>query len=655
MANYTNFCVRNGGSNLNSGTRNGDTTEPGIAALFTYASGSWVNATSIFTVASGNPLTDGIVVGDFFSIYADGATILAALFRVIARDATTITGLLVAGTSPADGTNNRTIKIGGAWAPPTGATIGPITLILGTSTNVAGDLPRINFKNDATYSPTAAITLSLAGPVVYQGYNASYGDGGIVTVSGATTGASYVPITLSGADLNLLDVIVTNNGATSTTNGVLVTGARCRVLNVVAHDIRGFGISCSNGTCIIENSETYACNQSGTINQGGFNASAGVFKRCISRDNVAANSVGFYNAGSSHAQFVGCISTRNAAGGLKLGPTSVGSYLDKCDFYDNTGPGIDVAITGTSAALTIENSNFLKNSTYAIGLSGSLAKIRLRLRNCGFGRGTKVNTSGDIQNTLTHVTEEGNIAYANDVTPWNAPDTNDFRIKLAASIGTGYGNYIAGNSTVSYPDVGSCESSKPTIPTVDKVLLTEPYGYTLNQLIGTVRNATVDKVLLAYPYGPSDTLIGTRRDAPVAKVEDGFLYGPSDTFEGELVASSGGYSRKILFLSDEYTMQIPSVHGDTVVADAQLVPKSNWRLGTVLKVPAGVTTISIYGTHDADVAATLLHRLNADGTYSPLTFTVEAGKSYDLPVEIASVAYLKFVTNIDCTLQLSVV
>lgn len=66
---YTEFCCRSGGSNLNAGTRKGDSTVPGTAADFTYASGSWVSGTGVFTPASGNPQSDGVAVGDFVSIY----------------------------------------------------------------------------------------------------------------------------------------------------------------------------------------------------------------------------------------------------------------------------------------------------------------------------------------------------------------------------------------------------------------------------------------------------------------------------------------------------------------------------------------------------------------------------------------------------------
>src|SRR5439155_4988747 len=111
------LCCRSGGSNLNAGTRTGNTTVPGTSANLTYASGTWVQSTGVFTVASGNPVNDGVAAGDFASVYPDAATVTPFVGRVTTRDATTITVSLTAkmGTAPVDGTTNTTLKIGGAW------------------------------------------------------------------------------------------------------------------------------------------------------------------------------------------------------------------------------------------------------------------------------------------------------------------------------------------------------------------------------------------------------------------------------------------------------------------------------------------------------------------------------------------------------------
>lgn len=164
----TEFWNQTTGSNLNAGSTRTD------AASFTYASGNWVQSTGVFTVASGDPLADGVAVGDWASVYADGASVTGFVGRVTARTSTTITVSLTAksGTAPTDGTGDRTLKIGGAWAGPNGASMFPYGFIQNTMTNASGHVPRINFLSGTDYEITAGTTHSNAGPVIWAGYRA---------------------------------------------------------------------------------------------------------------------------------------------------------------------------------------------------------------------------------------------------------------------------------------------------------------------------------------------------------------------------------------------------------------------------------------------------------------------------------------------------
>ena len=239
---FTEFCCRSGGSNLNAGTRTGNSTEPGTAADFTYASGNWVAATGVFTVASGNPSTDGVAVGDFASVYADGSTVTGFVGRVTARDTTTITVSLTAkaGTAPTDGTGNRTLRIGGAWLGPNGTSGFPMNFVTNTLTNASGDFPRVNYKSDQTMSITANIS-TVNADTTHQGYTTSYGDLGKAILRGPTTGAAFNLIgTTVGANASLIDFDCAQNGATGSSGGVFWNGTgqvvRC-VFHVVFPDL----------------------------------------------------------------------------------------------------------------------------------------------------------------------------------------------------------------------------------------------------------------------------------------------------------------------------------------------------------------------------------------------------------------------------------
>lgn len=457
---FTEFCCRSGGSNLNAGTRTGNSTEPGTGADFTYASGTWVASTGVFTVASGNPQSDGVAVGDFASVYPDGSTVAVFIGRVTARSTTTITVSLTAksGTAPTDGTNTRTLKIGGAWKGPNAAEGFPFNFAAAAMTNASADPPRVNFKNDASYSITAGATHTLIGPVNFWGYTTSYGDFGKATIDGGTSGASYALVTLSGsgvAGTYCYDLIFQNNGASGSANGVECgAGGRAFFVRCVVNSVRGSGF---NATAMMFECEAYACNQSNTANLGGFALGASSLQvRCVSHDNSGANNNGFY-CQVDLATLVNCIADTNGLHGVLSNNSTSAIRCLGCDFYNNGGDGYRHATAAT--AIYLENCNFVKNGGYGFNISSGTIYNAL-LFNCGFGAGTQVNTSGTT-NGGSKVVEVGSVTYASNVSPWVDPANGDFRINLSTAKGAGRGKYTqtaaSYTGTVGYPDIGAAQ------------------------------------------------------------------------------------------------------------------------------------------------------------------------------------------------------
>lgn len=457
---FTEFCCRSGGSNLNAGTRSGSSTEPGTAADFTYASGNWVAATGVFTVASGNPLTDGVAVGDFVSVYADGSTVTGFVGRVTARDATTITVSLTArsGTAPTDGTGNRTLKVGGAWKGPNGTEAFPFGFVESTMRNVAGDKPRANFKNDATYNITAAMVHSASGFVKFQGYTTSYGDLGKFKIDGGTSGASYQLLNLSGASLLLEDAELCNNGATGSATGLGVNNQGTIAQRVVVHDIRGNGFNVGASGGVIE-VEAYACNQANQSGLAGLEISgATIVDRVFSHDNVGSNVDGITLTNGTSAALNRVVSESNGRRGIFFRATGARSLrLISSDLYNNGTDGIALQ-TDSNITLLAENCNFLKNGGYGINRPSGASALGGRIQNCGFGSGTQANASGTT-NSIDAVEESGSVTYAADVTPWVDPANGDFRINLAAAKNAGRGAFTQTAAsyagTVGYPDIGA--------------------------------------------------------------------------------------------------------------------------------------------------------------------------------------------------------
>lgn len=453
---FTNFCCRSGGSNLNAGTRTGNSTVPGTAANFTYASGTWVASTGVFTVASGDPAADGVAVGDFASVYADGSALTNFVGRVTARDATTITVSLTAksGTAPTDGTNTRTLKIGGAWKGPNAAEGFPFVFADSAMENAAGDSVRINLMNDASYAITATMGNHAIANVRFEGFTTAYGDGGRATIDGGTAGASYALLTLTALNCELIHLIFANNGATGATAAFTCSGQENLFHRCVFRDMRGSGLSISAANNVVSECEFYGCNIGNAASGSGFqNTSSGVCKRCIFHDNAGTNTSGVFSTGN--CMFVDCIFDTNGQYGLNSTSTTI-TMVGNCDFYNNVGDGLRLNIA-SSAVVHIESCNFVKNGGYGINFPGAGIEFG-RIANCGYGAGTQANTSG-ATNGVTTVEEVGAITYASDVTPWVDPANGDFRVNLAAAINAGRGAFTQTAASyagaVSYPDVGS--------------------------------------------------------------------------------------------------------------------------------------------------------------------------------------------------------
>lgn len=456
---FTEFSCRSGGSNLNAGTLNGSGTEPGTSAAFTYASGNWVQSTGVFTVASGDPSTDGVSVGDFASVYADGSTTTGFVGRITAVSSTTIEVSLTAksGTAPTDGTGNRTIRVGGAWQGPNGASAFPFAFITNALTNTDGNLPRVNLKNDQTYSITSSISHSNT-QTYFSGYTSTYGDGGKFTLDAGTS--AIVPLILSGVSCGIADFCIQNNGTTGTSAGFILSSNNGYAFRGVVNSVRGNGFNVSGSNCVIAECEAYNCNKSNVAGLAGFSngASPNSFIRCISHDHTTgSNGHGFT---ASAGMFDHCISDSNAGDGFRSTGTTIVRYRG-CDAYNNTGNGFKLTYSTAVIISYLENCNAVKNGGYGVVVSS--ANGFGYIINCGFGAGTQANSSGNISFPAgSPINEIGTVNYASDVTPWVDPANGDFRINLAASQGSGRGSYQQTASgyagTVAYPDIGSAQS-----------------------------------------------------------------------------------------------------------------------------------------------------------------------------------------------------
>jgi hypothetical protein len=458
---FTEFCCRSGGSNLNAGTLKGDSTEPGTAASYTYASGDWVQSTGVFTVASGDPASDGVAVGDFASVYADGSTETGFVGRITARDATTITVSLTAkaGTAPTDGTGTRTLKVGGAWQGPNGSSAFPFNIAVIGLTNVAGDYPRINMSG--TFNVTA--TISIAASVAMAGYALTYNDTGKATIDGSGSGSGFTLLSF-GNRCRVQDIIGQNNGGSGNSNDIFAgTGTSLKLYRCSAKGARRAGFNLTGGV-YYEECEAYDNGKGSGANSAGFAVSGqpSVFVRCISFNNSTSSTQhGFDNIGVS-STYLNCVAYGNSGAGFNFRSTSSSQLLllSYCDTYSNNS-GVSFATTSLGVGLSIHNSNFIKNTTYGIEASGAnLPTMRGSILNCGFGSGTQANGTDVFGVSADYISDS--VTYPVDEHPWVNPAGGDFTIALAQAKNAGRGLFtqtVSGYSgTTGYPDIGAAQS-----------------------------------------------------------------------------------------------------------------------------------------------------------------------------------------------------
>lgn len=454
---FSEFYCQTTGSNLNAGSTTGN------SAVYTGVGDS--DGTSVFTPSDGSTPASTVSVGDFASVYVtSGATVATFIGRVTnvaagVNGAITVSTTAKSGTFPANSSGAHTItcKTGGAWKGPNGAVAFPFNFITNALKDVAGDIPRVNFKNNATFSITAAMSHNNAGPVWFQGYASSPGDLGQANIDGGTSGASYILLTIGADDNHFADLIFSNNGA-SGAMGLVEADNVCGFARCVFHDSRGSGIE-SRMACTFHECEAYNTNKSNTGTRAGFLvfASSGNFVRCISHDNTGgSNADGFLDTGSEGIIWIDCISDTNTGRGFSCQTSAVKAsiLMNGCVAYNNSLDGLNIA--GPNLAL-IENSNFETNGGYGINTAATVIGC---INNCGFGSGTQANTSGQTNGT-TGMQIVGSITYASNVTAEKDPANGDFRISLAAAQGTGRGKFMetapSYAGAVAYPDVGAAQ------------------------------------------------------------------------------------------------------------------------------------------------------------------------------------------------------
>lgn len=194
-----------------------------------------------------------------------------------------------------DGNAGTSEGAGNAWA----------TIDNAMNNVAAGD--KVWVKASATYTETATIDTAGgnssggSGPIEFEGYTSTTGDGGKVTIDAESTRASCIADSITGTLFYVFRNFICVNG---TGSGVDLDGNQVIFANCESNDNAGSGFLCGNGM-IWEN-----CIATGNTNQG--------------------------MQGGTTCAMVGCISGANGGDGVRI---TYGTVSDSV-FYSNSGDAI---------------------------------------------------------------------------------------------------------------------------------------------------------------------------------------------------------------------------------------------------------------------------------------------------------------------------
>jgi len=369
---FTEFYVQTTGSNLNAGSTTAD------AALVTGTGGDWNSGTGVYTFAGATDLS-GVSAGMFASVYNDGASVAVFVSRITAvddgADTITVSTTVISGTAPTTSTSDdRSIKVGGAWAGPSTTLDFPFGFVAPAMVGTGGEPLRVNFKNGVTYTVTDTVTHNISGYVRFEGYTTSPGDGGFATLQGPATGTAASLLVFSATNNELQYFILDQNGdaGTASTGGLHITAAGTTVKNVRVKNMwrAGFLIE---GASYLESCEAHSCNVDDANDYGGFKiVEESVLVRCWSHDNGpgAGDSEGVVVTADSTepVTFIEFVSENNGANGVEIPVSHAFVVFINCTFVNNVESGLEMnGLTVTTRSTIIaQNCIFSDNGQYGV-------------------------------------------------------------------------------------------------------------------------------------------------------------------------------------------------------------------------------------------------------------------------------------------------
>jgi len=457
---FTEFYCNNSGNNKNAGSTVGTTTYWDNAGNW-YSTGSYTHV--------GVDLS-GVSVGQVASIYRTQDSTTSFIGVITFVDDTTDEIYVSLASASFNGTVLASsvapgieIRVGGAWRGPNGNQAIPINFISSAPISTTA-FPRVNFLASSSFSVTVAMTHSKNGPVRFQGYTTTPGDGGMATMDGNGVGASIAILTVSGGGNEFYDMIFSSNGTSGSSNLLTNSGVCNLFRRIIIYNSRGH---CFNNSqvCTVEQSEVYRCNTSNTAALGGLSTTNQLYcDRVISHHNTGSNASGFVmsNGAASNLYLSNCIAAENGNAGANI-VVRAGRFLAiNFSAYKNGSHGIAIRDATSQGVAHIISPALFDNTGAGISYTKSNLNSPVEIENAVLGSGTQANSGGDIVGVGDGIGSiENTIIFSPDRTPWVSPDTGNFTINSNEIAETGIGSFTMFQSTytgtTSYPSSGATQ------------------------------------------------------------------------------------------------------------------------------------------------------------------------------------------------------
>lgn len=442
---YTEFYMQTTGSNVNAGSTNAD------AASITQTNGSWDITADTFIATAGLPFA-AVSVGDWASIYNDGATVTPYISQVTAVNSLgasiTLSTTVKFGTKTAAGATGKSCKIGGAWAD-LGMTAASVALNTGTVPLST----RINVKAGTYASTTTARTLALAGatttPLWWRGYNAAIGDLD-ADFTTAKPSITFTTGTLTASGTHQIFSNLSFVATTATSRTVNVTGAgikfdRCRF---DAQNASAAAYACTIGAATTRFSRCW------------FKATTTATQVVLSSFVTECYGCVFLGGGhgltSDNANLiaVGCVFRSNGGDGIRRITGASGLVIVGCTFYAPTSDGIEMTVVPTTAQVAMIANCLFVSCLYDINnSSGTVTNAIHRAHNAtyNFTSGHEFGFT-DSPDFTAYTDSSSSVTSATDMTP----------VAGSNALAHGIPGLFEGESYTNYGPIGAVQPPQPS-------------------------------------------------------------------------------------------------------------------------------------------------------------------------------------------------